>query len=187
MRGLLMGALLAGLLAACASKDVKDQPGAAVEDRVPSTAQPVPATPQPSGETRPLEVSKPPQKPLGAIDPRKDPGNILSKRSVYFDYDSAIVKDEYKPLVSAHSKFLTDRRSDKITIEGNTDERGSSEYNLALGQRRADAVKKMMLLLGVTDAQIETVSFGEEKPRAPGKDEESYAQNRRSDIRYQSE
>jgi peptidoglycan-associated lipoprotein len=90
-------------------------------------------------------------------------------------------------LVTAHANYLTSNRGRKIVIQGNADERGSREYNLALGQRRADSVKKMLLLLGVGDSQIETVSFGEEKPRAKGTDEGSYAENRRSDIVYDSE
>ena len=87
-------------------------------------------------------------------------------------------------MVSAHSRYLVANRAQKITIEGNTDERGSREYNIALGQRRADSVKQMMILLGVQDGQIETVSFGEEKPRNQGHDEAAFSENRRGDIRY---
>lgn len=120
-------------------------------------------------------------------NPLKDPGSILSKRSVFYDYDSNAVKDEYKPVVTAHARFLTLNRSRKISIQGNTDERGSREYNIALGQRRADSVKQMMVLLGVQEAQIESVSFGEEKPRSPGKDDAAFSENRRSDIVYDGE
>ena len=121
-------------------------------------------------------------------DPTKDPNNILYKRSVYFDYDSNAVKDEFRPVVQAHSKYMTaDKRDAKIRIEGNCDERGSREYNLALGQRRAEAVKKTMTVLGVQDARIETTSFGEEKPVAQGHDEQSWSQNRRADIKYAGE
>jgi peptidoglycan-associated lipoprotein len=95
-----------------------------------------------------------------------------------------VIKDEYKPMVTAHARYLAANRAQKITIEGNTDERGSREYNIALGQRRADSVRQMMVLLGVKEDQIETVSFGEEKPRNPGHDEAAFAENRRSDIRY---
>jgi peptidoglycan-associated lipoprotein len=109
---------------------------------------------------------------------------LNKQRSVYFDYDSTAVKDEYKPLVTAHARYLTSNRAQKIVIEGNTDERGSREYNIALGQRRADSVKQMMTLLGVQEGQIETISFGEEKPRAKGNDESAFSENRRSDIRY---
>jgi peptidoglycan-associated lipoprotein len=104
--------------------------------------------------------------------------------SVYFDYDSNAVKDEYRGLVQAHSRYLADKRDARIRIEGNCDERGSREYNLALGQRRAESVKKIMTVLGVPDLRIETVSYGEEKPVAPGHDESAWAQNRRADIKY---
>jgi peptidoglycan-associated lipoprotein len=109
---------------------------------------------------------------------------LNKQRSVFFDYDSVIIKDEYKPLVTAHARYLVANRAQKISVEGNTDERGSREYNIALGQRRSDSVKQMMLLLGVQEGQIETVSFGEEKPRNQGHDETAFSENRRSDIRY---
>jgi peptidoglycan-associated lipoprotein len=179
MKKLFFGVMVLGVLAGCASQETKEQPGAAVEDRKPSVT---PVKPADSGP-----VVKPVTgKPIVA-NPLKDPGNILSKRSVYYDYDSAIVKDEFKPLVTAHARYLTQTRAAKMTIQGNTDERGSREYNIALGQRRADSVKQMMILLGAQEAQIETVSFGEEKPRATGKDEAAYSENRRSDIVYQGE
>jgi peptidoglycan-associated lipoprotein len=111
----------------------------------------------------------------------------LAKRSVYFDYDSNAVKDEYRALVQAHSRYLTSKRDSRIRIEGNADERGSREYNLALGQRRAEAVKRVMTVLGVADGSIETVSYGEEKPKATGHDEAAWAENRRADIRYAGE
>ncbi len=120
-------------------------------------------------------------------NPLHDPHSVLSKRSVYFDYDSYVVKDEYKPLIEAHAKYLQTNRSARITIQGNTDERGSREYNLALGQRRADTVKRMMQLYGATDAQIETVSFGKEKPKNLGHDEAAWGENRRDDVVYAGE
>ncbi len=120
-------------------------------------------------------------------NPLRDPRSILSKRSVFFDFDSYAVKDDFKPLIDAHGKYLQGNRSAKMTIQGNCDERGSREYNIALGQRRADAVKRMMLLSGATDQQIETVSFGKEKPRNPGHDEGAWAENRRDDIVYAGE
>jgi peptidoglycan-associated lipoprotein len=89
--------------------------------------------------------------------------------------------------VAAHAKYLSQNRSRRVRVEGNTDERGSREYNLALGQRRADAVKQMMQLLGASGDQIETLSFGEEKPKASGHDESAWQENRRADIRYQGE
>ena len=117
----------------------------------------------------------------------KDPNNILSKRSVYFDYDSFVVKNEYRATVQAHAQYLRDNAAAKVLLQGNADERGSREYNLALGQKRADSVRSAMTLSGAKDSQIEAVSLGEEKPRATGHDEASWAENRRTDIRYQGE
>jgi len=188
MRTLLVTATLLTLLSACSSTPTKEQEGAAVEDRKPTAAAADAAGGQ-TGKPRPdAGISgKPLDAQTRAVDPLKDPANILSKRSVYFDYDSNLVKDEYKPLVRAHGKYLSQNRAAQLTIQGNTDERGSREYNIALGQRRADAVKQMMTLLGAPAAQIETVSFGEEKPRAQGEDDKAYAENRRADIVYRGE
>jgi peptidoglycan-associated lipoprotein len=122
-----------------------------------------------------------------AANALRDPNSILSKRSVYFDYDSFVVKDEYRPLVEAHARYLQQNRNARMTVQGNTDERGSREYNIALAQKRADSVKRMMTLLGAAENQIETVSFGKEKPRNPGHDEAAWAENRRDDILYAGE
>jgi peptidoglycan-associated lipoprotein len=121
------------------------------------------------------------------VNPLRDPSSPLSKRAVYFDFDSFVVKDEYKPTIEAHARYLQQNRSARMTIQGNTDERGSREYNIALGQKRADAVKRMMTLLGAQEQQIETVSFGKEKPRGSGHDESSWAENRRDDMVYAGE
>ncbi|MGH9888846.1 MAG: OmpA family protein, partial [bacterium] len=94
----------------------------------------------------------------------KEPGSPLAKRSVYYEYNRYEIKEEYVPLIGAHAKFLMDHNDLKIAVQGNCDARGSREYNLALGQRRADSVKRAMVLLGVGEKQIETVSFGAEKP-----------------------
>lgn len=118
-------------------------------------------------------------------DPLNNPTGILSKRSIYFDFDSYIIKDEFKSVVEAHAQYLNSHKNRKIIIQGNTDERGGREYNLALGQKRAEAVRKALVLLGVSDTQVEAVSLGKEKPKALGSDEASYAENRRSDIVYQ--
>lgn len=184
MRRILLSIVVASVLAGCASMDKKDE-GAPVEDRAPQVTTKPDTTPPPQKPVEPT-VKKVESQPIAA-NPLKDPGNILSKRSVYFDYDSSAVKEEFKPLVSAHAKFLTDNRNRKVTVQGNTDERGSREYNIGLGQRRADSIKKMMMLLGVTDSQIDTVSFGEEKPVAQGSDESAYSKNRRGDIVYDGE
>ena len=110
-----------------------------------------------------------------------------NKRSVYFDFDKYEVRDEFKTMVTDHGKFLVSRKDAKMLIQGNADERGSREYNLALGQRRADAVKKVLLLQGVKEEQLESVSLGEEKPKASGHDEAAWAENRRADVLYKGE
>lgn len=129
----------------------------------------------------------------GGVDSRglpavlTDPKSILSRRSVYFDYDSYEVKAEYKDLAAAHAKFLAENRQFKMLIQGNTDDRGSREYNLALGQKRADAIKKMLALLGAREEQLESVSLGEEKPKNEGQNEAAWAENRRGDMLYTGE
>lgn len=117
----------------------------------------------------------------------KEPGSPLAKRSIYYEYNRYDIKEEYVPVIEVHSKFLMDHSNLKIAVQGNCDDRGSREYNLALGQRRADSVKRAMVLLGVGEKQVETVSFGAEKPVAFGQDEESWAKNRRADIVYPNE
>lgn len=122
-----------------------------------------------------------------ANNPLRDPNNILSKRNIYFDFDSDAVKAEFRPLVEAHAQYLKSHQDAKVVLQGNTDERGTREYNLSLGQRRSVAVKKALNLLGVQDTQIETVSYGEEKATVNCVDENCFQQNRRVDIVYQGE
>jgi peptidoglycan-associated lipoprotein len=117
----------------------------------------------------------------------KEVESLLSKRSVYYEYDRYDIQEEYVPIIEAHAKLLMAHSDLKIIVQGNCDDRGSREYNLALGQRRSDSVRRAMVLLGVNEKQIETVSFGAEKPVAFGQDEESWAKNRRSDIVYPKE
>lgn len=117
-------------------------------------------------------------------DPLNDPTSMLAKRSVYFDFDSDLIKPEFHSLVEAHAKYLTSNKTRKIIIQGNTDERGGSEYNLALGQKRAEAVRRALKILGEPDSQMEAISFGKEKPKAIGSDDASWAENRRADIVY---
>jgi len=121
------------------------------------------------------------------VNPLRDPNNILSKRSIYFEFDSFTVADQYKPTVEAHARYLAQNRNARVTLQGHADERGSREYNIALGQKRADAVKRMMTLMGVQEVIVETVSFGKEKPRNMGHDETAWAENRRVDIVYAGE
>lgn len=175
MKKILFGLLLAGLLAGCASKEVQEQSKATVEERG-KTQQPTTAP-----KTAPVQQGS------VAADPLHDPNNILSKRSVYYDFDKSVIKDEYRALVDAHAQYLSSNRSARVTIQGNCDERGSREYNLALGQRRADGVKKAMTVLGASSSQIQTVSYGKEKPRCTEHAESCWSQNRRSDIIYQGE
>ena len=117
----------------------------------------------------------------------RDPNNILSKRSIYFDYDKDVVKAEYKDLVAAHAKYVSSHPKAKMTLTGNTDDRGSREYNVSLGQRRSVSVKKSMNVLGAQDTQIETVSFGEERADTNCKDDACHAKDRRVDISYEKE
>ena len=117
----------------------------------------------------------------------RDPNNILSKRSIYFDYDKDVVKAEYKDLVAAHAKYVSSHPKAKMTLTGNTDDRGSREYNVSLGQRRSVSVKKSMNILGAQDTQIETVSFGEERADTNCKDDACHAKDRRVDISYEKE
>ncbi|MDR0673957.1 MAG: peptidoglycan-associated lipoprotein Pal [Zoogloeaceae bacterium] len=111
----------------------------------------------------------------------------LSRRSVYFALDRYDIEEGYRDLVAAHARFLVENRDFRVLIQGNTDERGSREYNLSLGQKRAEAVRQTLLLLGVQETQVEAVSLGEEKPRAEGHNETAWAENRRADILYSGE
>jgi peptidoglycan-associated lipoprotein len=163
------------LLAACGSS-VKLDDKAKVEER---SGVPVAGA---GGATTDARTIAPVTAQSG--DPLNDPKGILARRSIYFDYDSFIVKEEFKPVLEAHAKYLAANRGRKIIIQGNTDERGGSEYNLALGQKRAEAVRRALSLLGVPESQMEAVSLGKEKPKATGSDEAAYAENRRSDIVY---
>jgi len=115
--------------------------------------------------------------------PRASGAATPAERIVYFDFDSFAIKDEYKSLVDGHAKALAANRGKKITIEGHTDERGGREYNLALGQKRAEAVARSLTLLGAGDTQLEPVSFGKERPAVQGSDEASWAKNRRAELK----
>jgi peptidoglycan-associated lipoprotein len=117
----------------------------------------------------------------------KDPNNVLSKRSIYFDYDKYEIKPEFKGLVEAHARYLRENPGAKMLIQGNADERGSREYNVGLGQRRSDTVKRALILLGAKDGQIEAVSLGEEKPMCTEHAEGCWSKNRRDDMLYNGE
>ncbi|MBS0499519.1 MAG: peptidoglycan-associated lipoprotein Pal [Burkholderiaceae bacterium] len=112
-------------------------------------------------------------------------GPVGVAKVIYFDYDSYVVKPEFQSVVDQHARFLRAHPNARLVLEGNTDQRGSREYNLALGQKRAEAVRRAMTLVGASDGQIEAVSFGKEKPAVEGNTEDAYAQNRRVEFRYQ--
>ena len=171
MKRLIIPTLLVLLVAGCSSTPDAEQAGAPVESRGGDSSKVATVTAN-GMDSRML----PPE--------LTDPKSILSKRSVYFDYDKFDIKAEYKDLVAAHAKFLSSNRQFKMLIQGNTDERGSREYNLALGQKRADAVKRQLVLLGAREDQVESVSLGEEKPKNPGQNEAAWAENRRGDMLY---
>jgi len=175
---------VAALIAGCSSTPTPegDQGGAPVTDATKPGAKP--GAGAPSGPVAKVDVTKP--SAVTGADPRLKTG-ALAQRSIYYDYDQFDIKDQYRSLVEAHAKYLRENPSAKILIQGNTDERGSREYNVGLGQRRSDGVKKMLVLLGARDNQIESVSLGEEKPQAEGHDESAWSKNRRSDILYGGE
>ena len=166
MKKLVVSIVLLNLLAACASQKPQETTAAPA---APAATAPVVA-PAASAQTD--------------VDALNDAKSILAGRSVYYPFDVSAVQDADKPLVQAHAKYLADNAKRNVRLEGNCDERGSNEYNLALGQRRADGVKKMMELGGAKAVQLNSVSFGEEKPKATGHDEASWSQNRRTDLNY---
>ena len=174
MKKLLIPALLSALILGCSSTPIPDETGAPVESRSGSSGTGV----------APVVA--------GGVDanglPREltDPKSKLAQRSIYFDLDKYEVKDEYRDLVASHAKYLVANRGFKVLLQGNTDERGSREYNLSLGQKRAEAVKRSLVLLGVQEGQIESVSLGEEKPKNAGHDESAWSENRRADILYKA-
>ena len=164
---------VAAAMAGCSSVKLDDVP---VEDKNASAVgtQPRPGT---GGTT-----SVAPVVTDSAAGTAAGPANVA--RIIYFDYDSYVIKPEFQSLLDGHARFLKANTSRRISIEGHTDERGGREYNLALGQRRSEAVRRALGLLGVPDSQVEAVSFGKEKPAATGSDEASWAQNRRAEIVY---
>ena len=124
---------------------------------------------------------------VAGVDIDKSNGSAAmqdANRMVYFDYDSYVIRPEFQPVIEAHAKFLKADKNKKVAIEGHTDERGGREYNLALGQKRAEAVRRAMALLGVSENQLEAVSFGKEKPAVLGSTEAAMEKNRRAEISY---
>jgi len=182
---LLASLLVAMALTACKSTPMVDKP-ADVQDKSPSAAT-APAQPAADNSADTSGIKEVTIDSKAGNSPLNDPNNILSKRSIYFDFDKDTVKAEYRPIVEAHAKYLAGHGSAKVILQGNADERGTREYNLSLGQRRAVAVKKSLNLLSAQDKQIETVSFGEEKATPNCADETCHQANRRVDIVYETE
>jgi peptidoglycan-associated lipoprotein len=184
--------LLASLIALSACSSVQLDKKAPIDDRTGSSASTASsndsaktgAANDASADSRAGDKNAQSNQNGQNADPLNDATGMLAKRSVYFDFDSYVVKDEFKPVIEAHSQYLIKNADRKVVIQGNTDERGGSEYNLALGQKRAEAVRRALNLLGVADSQIEAVSFGKEKPKATGSNEAAWAENRRADIAY---
>jgi len=175
MKSILSTTLLATALAvlgACSSGTKLDNPAPVVDST---------GTPSGGAGSRGVTTVEPSSSSLDAAAAE------LMKKSVYFDYDSFVVKDEYRSTIEANSRFLSANKGRKVIIQGNTDERGGSEYNLALGQKRAEAVRRQLALVGVPEGQMEAVSLGKEKPRATGHDEAAWAENRRADFVYQAQ
>jgi len=164
----------AAMLAGCSSTKLDDS-AVPVETRTPGTG----------GTTSP-NTGKAPESSVTPVDLTKgaNDANNVALRTVYFDFDSFVVKDEYRPMIDRFAKALSADRKKRLQVEGHTDERGGREYNLALGQKRAEAVAKSLALLGATDTQVEAVSFGKERPAVQGSDETAYAKNRRAELNY---
>jgi peptidoglycan-associated lipoprotein len=169
---LFLALAFAAVLAGCSSVPLEQAP---VEDRRAATIDPNAGRAPAQSQVAPV-TADPTQ--ANTIGPSGVP------RLVYFDYDSYVIKPEFQGLIESHARFLKSNTGRRIVIEGHTDERGGREYNLALGQRRSEAVRRALNLLGVGDSQMEAVSFGEEKPAAAGGDETAWAQNRRAEIAY---
>jgi peptidoglycan-associated lipoprotein len=174
------------LIAACSSGTKLNE--VAVEDKkgnVVGAVKPVTPSSAPAPSAAGSEVGERAVQP-GTIEGSQASaaGPANATKIIYFDYDSYTIKAEFQSALDAHARFLNTNKARKLAIEGHTDERGGREYNLALGQKRAEAVRRALALLGVTDVQIEAVSFGKEKPAALGSDESSWALNRRAEINY---
>jgi peptidoglycan-associated lipoprotein len=158
-------------LTACASKPSKP-PGAAEAGTANAPAEGAGAANQNANGAASEEEAAGPQ------------AGLLAKRTIYFDFDSSEIKGEGTDIVAAHAKYLATNPGTRVRLEGHTDERGSREYNIGLGERRAQSVRRALLLQGAADAQISTVSYGEERPAVAGHDEEAWAKNRRVEIVY---
>ena len=180
-----LGPVIAAVLwlAGCSSAVKLDE--APVETRTPSGNSAGGTTAGGSGSTSTSAASGAGQSTVTPVDLTRNAANAAASagRVVYFDFDSFIVRDEFRGLIDAHARTLAARKGQRMLIEGHTDERGGREYNLALGQKRAQAVAQSMQLLGAGEAQVEAVSFGKERPAADGHDEAAWAKNRRAELK----
>jgi peptidoglycan-associated lipoprotein len=171
------------LLVGCGSAVKNEEKPPVVESK--PVAQPKAPEPVKKAEPKPTAAPVVVQPTAAELLARDKAAMVASPRLVYFDFDSFVIKPEFQSVIESHAAFLRAHKSSvQVVLEGHTDSIGTREYNLALGQKRAEAVRSMLASLGVSDAQVEAVSFGEEKPAAPGDDASSRAQNRRVEIRY---
>ncbi len=168
MRRVLFCAIAASLLVACSSTPPNSAEQTPAASKEMSTAASAPAS------------------DAAPINPLTDPSNILSKRSIYFGYNRYVVSEQYRPLIQAHAAYLREHPGANVTLEGSADTRGNSKYNLVLGRRRAEVIRKMMLASGVADSQI-AIGVGKEEPQSAGHAKATLAQERRTDIRYDGE
>lgn len=166
-----IGSLSAALVACGSNVKLDEVP---VENRTATTVAPAGSGASASAVT-PVEIA-------GSSNAASGPVGVA--KIIYFDYDSYVIKPEFQGAIEAHARFLAANKARRLAVEGHTDDRGGREYNLALGQKRAEAVRRSLGLLGVTDAQVEAVSFGKEKPAETGGSEEAYAKNRRAELNY---
>ena len=189
MQKIVISLLLASLLASCASYKAKDTAASGksapiVEGSASSTSGLTSGKSSSSNTARAADSGSGASSAAGSADSLNAADSLLSRRSVFYPLDAYGVQDADKPVVQAHAQYLSERAGQHVRLEGNCDERGSTEYNLALGQRRAEGVKKILVLGGARDSQVEAVSYGEERPKAAGHDEAAWAQNRRTDLNY---
>ena len=163
----------------CESTPDKDaDAGAADTVKVDSGAKPSGMDQDAGATARPMTEAK--------KHPLDDPSSMLADRTIYFDFDKNDIKDEFRDVIKAHADFLSSNPSANVSIEGHADERGTREYNIGLGDRRANAVRQLLVLQGASSGQVDTISYGEERPAALGHDESSWSQNRRAEIVYTS-
>lgn len=172
MKKLLLILAISGFLAACSSTPKKESGAAAGEGGTATTSQ------------QGAQSYGTGTRSTSAMEELNDPQSPLAIRVIYFEYDSSEIRPEFQQVIEAHANFLAANPSVTVSIEGHADERGSREYNLALGERRAQAVKRQMQLLGATASQMHTVSYGEERPAVEGHDEKAWSQNRRVELIY---